>query len=59
MAQNDNNEDAYPSHGTYADIHTFENLYHAYSKAARGKRGRQPAAGFEFRWPISITPFAT
>jgi hypothetical protein len=33
--------------GSYADIHTWENLYLAYRKAARGKRGRAAAAGFE------------
>ena len=35
--------------GAYADIHTWENLYRAYRKAARGKRSRGPAAAFEFR----------
>ena len=35
--------------GVYADIHQFENLYNAYRQAARGKRGRAPAAAFEFR----------
>jgi len=34
---------------TYADIHTFSNLYAAYRKAAKGKRGRGPAAHFEFQ----------
>ncbi len=33
---------------TYADLHTWDNLYAAYRKAARGKRGRGPAACFEF-----------
>ena len=27
--------------GSYADIHNWENLYLAYRKAAKGKRGRQ------------------
>ena len=35
--------------GTYADIHSWENLYTAYRKAAKGKRGRAAAAFFEFR----------
>ena len=35
--------------GSYADIHTWENLYQAYRKAAKGKRSRGPAAAFEFR----------
>ncbi len=35
--------------GTYADLCTWENLYLAYRRAARGKRGRQAAAGFEYR----------
>lgn len=35
--------------GSYADIHTFDNLYCAYRKAAKGKRGRSSAAAFEFR----------
>ena len=35
--------------GCYADIYAWENLYLAYRKAARGKRGRGPAAGFEYR----------
>jgi hypothetical protein len=35
--------------GTYADIYTWENLYVAYRKAAKGKRGRRPAATFEFK----------
>src|SRR5262245_19467121 len=35
--------------GTYADVYSFENLYLAWRKAARGKRGRAAAAGFEFR----------
>lgn len=30
--------------GTYADIYTWGNLYTAYRKAAKGKRGRAPAA---------------
>ena len=28
---------------------SFENLYLAYRKAARGKRGKPAAAGFEYR----------
>ncbi len=35
--------------GGYADVHTWENLLLAYRKAARGKRGRGPAAAFEHR----------
>lgn len=35
--------------GAYADLHTWENLYVAYRKAAKGKRGRRPAATFEFK----------
>lgn len=35
--------------GTYADIYTWENLYTAYRKAAKGKRSRRPAAAFEFK----------
>jgi len=37
--------------GNYADIYDWTNLYVAYRKAARGKRGRGhgPAARFEFR----------
>lgn len=35
--------------GRYEDIYTWENLYRAYRKAAKGKRGRQAAAAFEFR----------
>ncbi len=32
----------------YSDIYQWDNLYNAYCKAARGKRGRAPAARFEF-----------
>jgi len=35
--------------GAYADLSTWENLYQAYRKAARGKRGRGAAAAFEYR----------
>ncbi len=35
--------------GGYADIYAWENLYMAWRKAARGKRGRPAAAAFEFR----------
>ncbi|HRW07287.1 MAG TPA: reverse transcriptase domain-containing protein [Caldilineaceae bacterium] len=35
--------------GSYADIHTWETLYRAYRKAAKGKRGRAAAASFEYR----------
>jgi hypothetical protein len=35
--------------GCYADIHTWDNLYTAYRKAARGKRGRAAAATFEYK----------
>jgi hypothetical protein len=33
----------------YDQICTWDNLYLAWRKASRGKRGRAPAAGFEFR----------
>jgi hypothetical protein len=32
--------------GTYADINTWGNIYTAYRKAAKGKRGRHAAAAF-------------
>ena len=35
--------------GTYADVYEWDNLYTAYRKAARGKRGKGPASAFEFR----------
>ncbi len=35
--------------GTYADIYAWENLYAAYRKAAKGKRGHSAAARFEYR----------
>ena len=35
--------------GCYGDVYAWENLYLAYTKAARGKRGRDAAAGFEYR----------
>jgi retron-type reverse transcriptase len=35
--------------GGYPDVYRWENLYAAYCDAARGKRGRGPAAEFEFR----------
>ena len=34
---------------TYADLHTWDNLYAAFRKAAKGKRGRIAAAAFEYR----------
>ena len=34
---------------TYADLYTWDNLYAAYRKAAKGKRGRVAAAAFEYR----------
>jgi hypothetical protein len=34
---------------TYTQVHTWENLWKAWRKAARGKRGRPPAAAFEYR----------
>lgn len=34
---------------TYADLYTWENLYLAYRKATKGKRGRVAAAAFEYR----------
>jgi len=36
------------SKAAYKDIHTWENLYRGYRRAAKGKRGRAPAAMFEF-----------
>jgi len=33
----------------YEKVCTWENLYLAWRKAARGKRGREPAASFEYR----------
>ena len=33
----------------YEQVGTWDNLYLAWCKAARGKRGREPAAGFEYR----------
>jgi retron-type reverse transcriptase len=35
--------------GVYADLYAWENLYSAWRKAARGKRGRGAAAAFEYR----------
>ena len=35
--------------GCYADLYRWDNLYAAYCQAARGKRGRGPAARFEYR----------
>lgn len=35
--------------GTLADVYTWENLYLAWRKAARGKRRGRAAAGFEYR----------
>jgi hypothetical protein len=34
--------------GDYADIYEWSNLYTAFLRAARGKRGHPPAAAFEF-----------
>jgi len=34
---------------TYADVHAWGNLYLAYRKAAKGKRGRRSAASFEYK----------
>jgi len=33
---------------TYAQVHDWDNLYLAWRKAARGKRGRVAAAAFEY-----------
>ena len=33
---------------TYAQVHDWDNLYQAWRKARKGKRGREPAAAFEF-----------
>lgn len=35
--------------GTYADLHTWDNLYAPYRKAAKGKRSRSAAARLEYR----------
>ena len=39
-------------HRTYDDLYpqvcTIDNLYQAWRKARKGKRGREPAAAFEF-----------
>ncbi len=35
--------------GSYADLYTWNNLYTAYRKAAKGKRSRRAAAHFEYR----------
>ena len=35
--------------GSYADIYAWDNLLLAFRRAAKGKRGRGPAAAFEFR----------
>ena len=32
----------------YEEVTSFENLYLAYRKAAKGKRGQPPVAAFEF-----------
>jgi RNA-directed DNA polymerase len=34
---------------TYAQVHTWDNLWQAWRQAAKGKRGRPPAASFEYR----------
>ena len=34
---------------TYSDLYTWENLYRAYRRAAKGKRGRHAAAAFEYK----------
>ncbi|MCB0202419.1 MAG: RNA-dependent DNA polymerase, partial [Anaerolineae bacterium] len=31
------------------DVYRWDNLYAAFRKASKGKRGKQPAATFEFR----------
>lgn len=33
----------------YETIHSWENLLFAYKEAAKGKRGKAPAAAFEYR----------
>jgi len=33
----------------YEHLCSWDNLYLAYRKAARGKRGKRPAAAFEYR----------
>ena len=35
--------------GTIEDVYRWDNLYAAWRAAAAGKRGRSPAASFEFR----------
>ena len=44
---------------TYAEMCTWQNLYAAYRAAARGKRGRQAAAGFEFRLEDNLLELQT
>ena len=43
---------------TYADLHTWDNLYAAYRKAAKGKRGRAAAAAFEYRLEDNLIQLA-
>jgi len=38
----------------YPQVCSFENLYLAYRKARKGKRGRPPAASFEFNLEENI-----
>ncbi len=38
----------------YPQVWAFENLYLAYRKARKGKRGREPAATFEFDWEVNL-----
>ena len=35
--------------GTLVDVYRWDNLYAAFRKASKGKRGKQPVATFEFR----------
>jgi len=42
----------------YETIHSWDNLLLAYNKAARGKRGKAPAAAFEFRLEDNLLELA-
>ncbi|MBX3050358.1 MAG: hypothetical protein KF753_02720 [Caldilineaceae bacterium] len=45
--------------GSYADVYEWENLYSAWRKASRGKRGRAAAAAFEFRLEDNLFRLST
>ncbi|HUW94689.1 MAG TPA: hypothetical protein VMW58_02790 [Anaerolineae bacterium] len=38
----------------YPQVYAFENLYAAYRRARKGKRGREPAASFEFNLEANL-----